>query len=74
MQIKVLVGGSANSPNYQVFEMKRKLPKFSQFCYVKSLKHYYNQDKTHKLKVAQSNVIIEFNERIPRVGAIVADF
>jgi len=38
MELKVLVGNSANSPIYQVFEMKRKLPKFSQFCYIPNLK------------------------------------
>ena len=37
MQIQVLVGGSANSPQYQIFEMIRKLPKFSKYCFVPTL-------------------------------------
>ena len=48
MKIKVLVGGSANSPNYQVFEMNRK--------HAKVTKMYENDKKKHKF----NNKIIKF--------------
>jgi len=60
LNIKVLVGISANSSQFQTFEMTVRMPKFVRFMHVSSL---------NSLGVAPSSAVtFTLKERIPRVN------
>lgn len=60
LNIKVLIGKSMNSIQFQTFEMSVKLPKFAKFMHVSSL-------NSLGLQSTNSGVYFTLKERIPRV-------